>query len=277
MSQTTKNKPAKKGSKKPAVELPEPEIQSPAVIETAPDPESELKLDILPEPLAEVYFPDEPPTPMEHEPEVTHVEEASNAEPEVTSQITEMATDELTDRLPRAEQEDQQEEAGGASTEFEGAGSPICEKIADGPSKESPENVECESENVVPTPRTKERMKKLKGDVSPRYLQACAEVSRLRREFLAALDEKAGLLGVQRKGEAVPLNTVALDDLNAQIMETRRKLEDLLRQKREIRLPTDELKAINKRINGIRRDRNDARKEKAAAYQEALQHGHHSG
>lgn len=270
MSQTTKSKPTKKGSKKPIVELPEP-TEAPQTGDSIAEMESELTLEALPEPPGESYFPDEQPVPTEHEIEPTF------AEPGVTSQIAEMATEEPTDRSPRTEEDDQMAEAGGVLVEVERNGSPICEKFADLTSKEVPEEVQPEGEIVAPTPRSKERMKKLKGDVSPRYLSACAEVSRLRKEFLTALDEKAGLLGVERKGEAVPINTVALDDLNAEIMETRRKLEDLLRQKREIRLPTDELKAINKRINGIRRARNIARNEKAAAYEEALLNGHHSG
>jgi regulator of replication initiation timing len=124
--------------------------------------------------------------------------------------------------------------------------------------------------------RTKERQeavearKTARGNLGERYHKAAQEVGRLRREFLAALDEKAALLQVQRVGEAVPSTSPELQSLNSEIKATRQKLDELLTRKRELKLSTPGLKEVTARINRLRREREEWRKEKKAAYAEAM-------
>jgi hypothetical protein len=107
--------------------------------------------------------------------------------------------------------------------------------------------------------------------VSPRYANACQEVSHLRKEFIQALNEKAALLGVERVGEAVPMRSAELDTLNAEIREARQKLDALLERKRQIKGDNPDLDALNTRIREINKQRQTARLEKKAAFVEALE------
>lgn len=112
--------------------------------------------------------------------------------------------------------------------------------------------------------------RRAKGELSGRYDQAAAEVGRLRREFLAALDEKAALLGVERVGEAVRHRSAAMEEMDAEIRAARDQLNSLLARKRELRGSSPELKEVSQRINRLRKERDAARHEKKAAYAEAI-------
>ncbi len=114
-----------------------------------------------------------------------------------------------------------------------------------------------------------EARKKAKEALGERYHKAAQEVGRLRKEFLAALDEKAKLLGVQRVGEAVPMRNDEIDELDAEIKEARQKLEVLLERKKSLKQSTPELEEISARINRLRRERDEWRIEKQKAYLEA--------
>lgn len=125
----------------------------------------------------------------------------------------------------------------------------------------------------VAEPKTKQRAKsatKKKLDLGERFNHACAEVSRLRKEFLDALDEKAALLGVERKGEGLATVNPEAEALNAQIKEARKRLDDLLKQKRELKGDSPELQEVNARISRLRKERETARWMKKVAYDEAM-------
>jgi hypothetical protein len=105
---------------------------------------------------------------------------------------------------------------------------------------------------------------------SPRYAAACAEVGRLRKGFLYALNRKAAILGVERVGEAVPVKNQEIDAIDAEIREARQKLEDLIARKKQLKGASPELDEVNSEIREISRLRQAARIEKRAAYGEAV-------
>jgi hypothetical protein len=109
-----------------------------------------------------------------------------------------------------------------------------------------------------------------KSSLGERYHQAAAEVGRLRKEFLAALDDKARLLRVERVGEAVPNRSVEMESLDAEIKTVREHLDGLLARKRQMKMSTPELREVSERINQLRRERDAVRQEKKVAYEEAM-------
>lgn len=125
-------------------------------------------------------------------------------------------------------------------------------------------------ESAAPPVRKAKRLEHHLKSVSPRYVQACAEVSRLRKEFISSLDSKAAHLGVQRSGEAVPVRSAELDAINTDIRETRQKLDALLERKRQLKGVSVELETLNTRVREINRQRQAARLEKKAAFEEMM-------
>lgn len=144
---------------------------------------------------------------------------------------------------------------------------------------DSPEVVASESApnavtDEIPSPVDQKRPRaktKEKVNLGPRYEHACAEVARLRKELLSALDDQAMLLGTKRKGESLEAISPEVESLNAEIKEARHHLGDLLKKKRELKSASPELQAVSERVNRLRREREEWRWRKKTAFAEAVQ------
>lgn len=131
------------------------------------------------------------------------------------------------------------------------------------------------SSETMPIVGAEKPVEKVKGldrqlrAISPRYAAACAEVGRLRKGFINALNSKAVILGVDRVGEAVPVKNSEIDTVDAEIRQLRERLEHLMARKKQLKGSSPELDEVNQTIRELSRQRQAARVEKKAAFEEA--------
>lgn len=127
--------------------------------------------------------------------------------------------------------------------------------------------IEAIEQAIKPTKTAK--AEKVAKPTSPRYEAAAAEVSRTNQDFLAALDEKAALLGTTRVNESVGVyNHPDAHKINEAIHHCRMELEALLERKRNLKVKVDGLDEVNEKVSLLRRQRDKARQEKKAAMAE---------